>query len=116
MTVPLLLDEMYPPRLAEALGDKGHDVRAVADSIDLVGSADPVVLDAAREAGRCLVTENVRDFSTLARQTGHAGILLVNSRRWPRTPRGMHALTDALHTLLSEGRTPDTDEVHWLYR
>lgn len=114
MTGRLLLDEMYPPSLARTLSEKGHDVVAVADAADLVGCPDTTVLEAAREERRCLVTENVRDFAVLAQQSGHAGIIFVHARRWPRTPSGIPKITDALHTLLVEGRTPANGEVTWL--
>lgn len=35
MTVRLLLDEMYPPKLDDSLRDRGHDVIAVAASVEL---------------------------------------------------------------------------------
>jgi Domain of unknown function (DUF5615) len=114
VTVALLLDEMYPHTLAKSLRDKGHDVTAVSTLVDLVGRADTVVLDAARAAGRCVVTENVRDFTILARYTRHAGILFVAARRWPRTRSGIPRLTGALHEALNEGRLPGPNELHWL--
>ncbi|MGH3913828.1 MAG: DUF5615 family PIN-like protein, partial [Pseudonocardiaceae bacterium] len=80
----LLLDEMYPPALAEKLRAQGHDVLAVAEDFDLVGSDDEAVLAYAIAAQRCLVTENVRDFAALAKHTTHYGLLLTHPRRWPR--------------------------------
>ena len=106
VTVRLLLDEMYPPTLADALHDKGHDVLAVAASAELVGSDDATVLDVATADGRCLVTENVRDVAMLVRHTSHAGVLFVYARRWPRTRAGLHTLADALHDAVSAGRLP----------
>ncbi|MGH4015115.1 MAG: DUF5615 family PIN-like protein [Pseudonocardiaceae bacterium] len=114
MTVRLLLDEMYPPTLADALRDKGHDVIAVAASVELAGSDDVAVVDAVTADGRCLVTENVRDFAVLVRYTRHAGVLLVHARRWPRTRAGLHTLADALHDALSGDRLPGPDDIRWL--
>ncbi|MGH3898352.1 MAG: DUF5615 family PIN-like protein [Pseudonocardiaceae bacterium] len=114
MTVRLLLDEMYPPALADALHDKGHDVIAVAASAELAGSDDATVLDVATGDGRCLVTENVRDFAMLVRHTSHAGVLFVHSRRWPRTKAGVPTLADALHNAISEGRVPGPGDIRWL--
>lgn len=54
MTARLLLDEMYPPLLADTLRDKGHDVLAVAASTELTGADDATVLDAAAADTRCL--------------------------------------------------------------
>ncbi|MGH3905832.1 MAG: DUF5615 family PIN-like protein [Pseudonocardiaceae bacterium] len=75
----------------------GHDVIAVAASVELAGSADVTILDVATADGRCLVTENVRDFTVLVRHTSHGGVLFVHARRWPRTRAGLHALAAALH-------------------
>ncbi len=47
MSARLLLDEMYPPTLAALLREQGHDVLAVAGLLELAGTADDVVLDAA---------------------------------------------------------------------
>lgn len=114
MTARLLLDEMYPPALAESLRDKGHDVVAVAASAELVGRADAVVLEAATAAGRCLVTENVRDFAILVRYTKHAGVLFVTAARRPRTRSGLPRLATALHQAVSDGSTPGPNDVRWL--
>lgn len=114
MIVRLLLDEMYPPTLADALRDKGHDVIAVAASAELAGSADVTVLDAATADGRCLVTENVRDFAVLVRHTSHAGVLFVHARRWPRTRAGLPVLATALHEAIAGGRVPGLDDIRWL--
>jgi hypothetical protein len=83
--LPLPTTPVHPPALAEALYGKGHDVMAVAALPELVGADDPIVLDAATAAQRCLVTENIRDFAVLVRQTRHAGMLFVHPKRWPRT-------------------------------
>ncbi len=79
----LLLDEMYPPMLADVLCDKGHDVIAVAALAEFVGSDDATILEVASVQGRCLVTENVRDFTALVRDTSHAG----GPRHPPRVAR-----------------------------
>lgn len=116
MTVRLLLDEMYPPKLADTLRDKGHDVIAVAASVDFVGSDDATGLDIATGDGRCLVTEHVRDFAMLVRHTSHGGVLFVHAKRWRRTRVGLHRLVDALHDAISGNRIPDRDDVRWLDR
>lgn len=106
MSSALLLDEMYPPALAASLCDRGHDVLAVAALPELVGSPDDVLLDAATRDGRCLVTENVRDFAVLARQVSHGGLLFVNADRWPRSPAVLKRLADALSQAMAEVRVP----------
>ncbi|MGR6965292.1 DUF5615 family PIN-like protein [Geodermatophilus sp. URMC 61] len=91
----LLLDEVYPRRLAEQLRAEGHDVVAVVELPDLVGREDAEVARLAREHGRAVVTENVVDYAPLDVDE-HAGLLLVNARRWPRTPSGLPRLLTAL--------------------
>ena len=96
--VNLLLDEMYPRRLAELLRDGGHDVVAVVELAGLVGQPDSEVARWASEEGRVVVTENVVDYVSLD-PAGHAGLLLVNARRSaadpcrdPASARGDHRM------------------------
>jgi hypothetical protein len=114
VTVRLLLDEMYPPDLAETLRAKGHDVLAVAAISELVGTPDTAVLNWATSEGRCLVTGNVRDYVVLAGYTKHCGVLLVNAQRWPRTRSGLPRLFTALDAAIVDGRAPGPGEVGWL--
>lgn len=114
MTCRLLVDEMYPARLAEALRSRGHDAEAVVEQSELVGRRDPRVLTAALEDERCLVTENVRDFAVLAQEVPHAGILLVSAGRWPRSRSGIARMAVAIDRMIVDGRLPGKDEVSWL--
>ena len=91
MTGRLLLDEMYPPALAEVLGHYGRDALAVAGLEELAGSPDTVILETASGAEGCLVTENVRDFAVLIRHASHSGVLFVNAQRWPGLAKGTDA-------------------------
>ena len=95
----LLLDGMYLRRLAEQLRAEGHDVVGVVELPDLVGREDAEVARWAREHGRVVVTENVVDYAPLDVDE-HAGLLLVNARRWPRTPSGLPRLLTALRSWL----------------
>ncbi|MDP9460879.1 MAG: DUF5615 family PIN-like protein [Actinomycetota bacterium] len=96
----LLLDEMYPRRLAEQLRVEGHDVVVVVVELpDLVGREDAEVVRWALTSGRIVVTENVVDYAPLDAEE-HARLLLVNARRWPRTPSGLPRLLTALHVWL----------------
>ena len=110
----LLLDEMYPMALALSLHDLGHDVTAGVSTMP--GAEDERVLISAAEEGRRLLTENIRDFSVLARHIAHAGILLAHGGAWPRTPSGIARLTKALDHLLTTQRLPAPGEVDWLRR
>ncbi len=114
MTVRVLLDEMYPPALADILCQCGHDVVAVAARGDLVGLDDAAVLAAATGEERCLVTENVRDFAVLVRQVSHGGVLFVYGCRWPRTPNSIYRIATALDHVLAEKQMPGPDGIAWL--
>ena len=115
----LLLDEMYPRRLADPLRAQGHDVVAVVELPDLVGREDIEVARWAREHGRVVVTENVVDYAPMDVDE-HAGLLLVYACRWPRTPTGLPRLLTALRSWL-DARTGGDDSsergtglVQWL--
>ena len=62
MPRPLLLDEMFPEAMADQLSAKGHDVRAVVATPVFAGLPDEEILIGAAEAGRALVTANIKDF------------------------------------------------------
>jgi Domain of unknown function (DUF5615) len=107
---------MYPPRLAERLRPKGHDVVAVLEvEVGLASSSDTDVLAWAALNNRCVVTENVSDFARLAHQGfAHSGLIFVSSARFPRTANGLHRLGDALEAMLSSGQVPARDAISWL--
>lgn len=71
--MPLVLDEMHAPAVAQALRKLGHDVVAVAEEPDLRAMTDPELFRWATERGRRVVTENVKDFRPLLRQAVEAG-------------------------------------------
>lgn len=103
----LLLDEMYSAADAAALRDHGHDAIAINEYDELRGVDDATVLMVATLDGRAVVTENVSDFARLhaagsVTAKGHAGIVFVHHRRFPRTRSGRSRLTEALCRLLEE--------------
>ncbi len=117
----LLLDEMYPPRLALELVRRGHDVAAVADRAELRSREDEALLLAATAEERVLVTENVIDFPGIAAafavdERSHCGVILVSSRSFPRTDRGFGLLLRALDSYLAEHSAARTVSggIHWL--
>lgn len=117
----LLLDEHYRPLIAERLRARGHDATAVAGQLALAGLADWRLIAAAREEGRALLTENVGDFLSITAElartgTPHAGIILANGRRFPRSRDGTGRLVEALHDLLVTHPQDDAlaDRVVWL--
>ena len=101
-----LLDEQLSPQIAARLRDKGHDVQAVAERADLVGSTDRELLEVAAQEGRALVTNNVKDFRPLAAQwlaqgRIHAGLILVPPTR-TRTRAAVPALARAIDQVLRD--------------
>jgi hypothetical protein len=121
VTLRLALDEMFSPQIAAELVKRGHDVVAVAADPGLVGLPDAQVLEWATDQGRCLVTENVKDYEVLRRLSAaqgrtHAGLLYCGPRRFPRDRRFVGALVGALDQLITGGHLPGPDEVGWLAR
>lgn len=102
----LLLDEMYPPALAEALRAAGIDTTTLAD-LQLRGSTDPEVFAAAITGGYALLTENVGDFTRIAAEHStsgahHHGLLIALSSRFSRRPAGAQPLTRAITAIKDE--------------
>jgi predicted nuclease of predicted toxin-antitoxin system len=112
----VLLDEMYPPALANRVRDNGHDVLAVLDvEVGLTSRSDEDVLAWAVRTNRCAVTENVADFARLAAQGAtHRSLIFVSAQRFPRTSAGLAKLGDALNALLDAKQLPGPDGVIWL--
>jgi hypothetical protein len=97
---------MFPGTIAEQLCAKGYDVRAVVASPDFIGLPDEEILIGATEAGRSLVTANIKDFMPLDaryRATGrsHAGLILVSTKTFPQNRTFVPAVTSALSALLA---------------
>ena len=102
----LLLDEMFPQAMADQLNAKGHDVRAVVANPEFVGLPDEDILIGATEAGRALVTANIKDFMPIdaryrAASRVHAGLIMVSSKTFPQNRAYVTATTTALDTLLA---------------
>ena len=116
----LLLDEMLSGAIAEQLRARHHDVAAVVEDNALISLPDEDLLVAATEAGRAIVTANIKDFVPLdqrwkAAGQSHAGIVLVPTKTCPQDRAFIGALVDALDRLL---RTPGVlgDDVVFLQR
>ncbi len=111
----LLLDEMYPARLARALRERGVDATGVDERDALRGLSDEELLVIAAREERAVVSENVSDFMRLygewadARRD-HSGIVIALSSRFSRTPGGHEALVTALADLCAN--RPDHDALH----
>ena len=92
--------------MAEQLCAKGHDVRAVVTSPEFTGLPDEEILIGATEAGRSLVTANIRDFMSLharyrAANRPHGGLILVSTKTFPHNRAFVAAFTSALNSLLA---------------
>lgn len=99
----LLIDEMYPPALADGLRAVGIDARTVSE-LGLAGSSDRDVLAAAISTGRIVLTENVADFTRIAADHVSAGdqqpgLIIALSSRFSRRPKGRKPLIDAIQAL-----------------
>jgi hypothetical protein len=106
--VKLLLDEMFPPDVARALRERGHDAIAVAERPELVALGDRELFEVAQHDGRVIVTENVADFAGIDaryREDGkdHCGLMFVLKDGLPRKrAQFVGAMTRKLDTWLTE--------------
>ena len=109
----LLLDEMWPPSVAQQLRARDHDVTGVVELDELRGSPDEVIFAFAQEEDRTVVTEDASGFVPLAanvlRSGGtHCGLILTTAWSFPRhNPRTYGRLVFTLHVLLSENDNLD---------
>lgn len=101
----LLLDEMWPP--------------AVAERAEWRGQPDDVIFAIAQAKGRAIVTENVSDYRPLAAHAlrsgrSHWGVVFSNNRALPRgDARAIGRAVAALDALLAPG-LDQRDLEHWL--
>lgn len=117
----LLLDEMYPPVIAEQLRTRGHDVQAVAARAELRSLPDAEIFSAAQSEQRALATENISDFSYIAddfdaRDRTHHGVIFVSPMSYPRgDPRTIGRMVTALNGLLSSNPSDEPTSLRqWL--
>ena len=92
--------------MADQLNAKGHDVRAVVADPEFAGLPDEDVLIGATEAGRALVTANIKDFMPIdaryrASSRSHAGLVTVSSKSFPQSRAYVIAVATALDALLA---------------
>ena len=102
----LLLDEMYPGALADALRAAGVEAATVSE-LGFAGRSDPDVFAGATAAGHAVLTENVADFARISAEhlsagRHHAGVLIALSSRFSRRPAGRSALVAAIRALAKE--------------
>lgn len=102
----LLLDEMYPPSLAERLRGEGLEAATVSE-LGLAGRSDAELFAEAVEQGYTLLTENVADFTSIAAEQlsagqHHPGVLIALSSRFSRRPAGIAPLAAAVRAVATE--------------
>lgn len=116
----LLVDEMWPARLAEQLRTRGHDVVAVAERPELVRQPDAVIFEAAQSERRAVLTENIADFRPLAdtalRQgRDFGGLVLTTDSKFPRGhPRTLGRAVRALDAFLTARPDGPSNRIAWL--
>jgi len=117
----LLLDEMYPPAIAEQLRGRGHDVDAVTARAELRALTDEELFTVAQVQRRAIVTENIADFCQIAdrrdeRGTPHHGLVLVHPAKYPRgDPRTIGRMVTVLEELLAKHHSEEATSLrHWL--
>jgi hypothetical protein len=104
--VKVLVDEMYPAGVAEALRTAGIEATTVAD-LRLAGASDPELFGAAVAAGYSVLTENVGDFAPIAAEHStagghHHGVLIALSSRFSRRPSGRPSLIAAIKAVANQ--------------
>lgn len=110
----LLVDEdTQARRLLDALRHAAHDVGSVAE-LGCNGLPDAQVFAQAQSLGRALLTHNVADFLTLARQAEtHAGVLAIFRDGNPRHTMNNEQIVRAIAALQAAG-LPIEDQFHIL--
>jgi predicted nuclease of predicted toxin-antitoxin system len=119
----LLIDEHYPPSVAEQLRERGHDAVSAQEEADLRGMTDPDLFAEAQRRNRAVLTENVADYMALdaeyrGRNLVHWGLVLTSNRTFPRgKTTTVGALVNALDELLRKEDSDDrSSKVIWLQR
>ena len=119
----LLIDEHYPPSIAEQLRERGHDAVAVQEEADLRGMLDPDLFTEAQRRNCTLLTENAADFTVLdaeyrSRHWAHWGLVFTSNRIFPRGKAStVGALVRALDELLRKADSGGPSSmVIWLQR
>jgi len=100
----MLVDEMYPASVAEALNAVDMEATTVG-ALRLARASDPEVFGAALAGGYAILTENVADFARIAAEhttagAHHQGVLIALSSRFTRRPAGLKPLVAAIQPVL----------------
>ncbi len=117
----LILDEMFPAVIAEALRVDGYDVIAVQENNELRELTDADLFATAQRLERAVVTKNVKDFIPIdatshTRGEPHWGLILTTNRSFPRhRNRFIGAATKTLIVLLDHhSESTAISAIYWL--
>jgi hypothetical protein len=118
--VKLALDHHYATAIAVQLRELGHDVVAAVEE-GWEAEGDEALLVICEEQGRALVTNNVGDFTVIARRWAvqsrrHAGLVFTSDASMPRGRGTIGRYVDALDVLvrLHPKDGSFVDRSHWL--
>jgi predicted nuclease of predicted toxin-antitoxin system len=119
----LLIDEHYPPGIAEQLRERGHHAVSVQEEAELRGMTDPDLFAEAQRRNSAVLTENVADYIKLDAEyrsphLAHWGLVLTSNRTFPRgKTTTVGALVNALDELMRQADSEDrSSKVIWLQR
>jgi hypothetical protein len=116
--VKALLDEHFSFQIAELLRERGLEVEAIGERKDLPEAPDDEVMEVAAGEQRAVVTNNVKDFRSIAGERltdgrGHAGLILVPSSRGRRRDH-IGALANAIEALMRAHPDGMANAEHWV--
>ena len=114
---------MYSQILAQRLRDRDHDALSVHERLDLGGTEDREIFDAAQRDRRAILTNNAPHFIPMALRAMESGaeqygLLLTDDRAMPRGRNALGPYIELLDVLM--GRNPADDafvnQIRWLTR
>jgi predicted nuclease of predicted toxin-antitoxin system len=114
----VLLDEQLSGLIARLLRERGLDVEAVVERVDLLQASDREVIETARREQRAVVTNNIKDFRPLAAEwmadgRGHAGVIFLPAGR-SRSREATGAIADAIEALMRTYPEGISSAEHWI--
>jgi Domain of unknown function (DUF5615) len=118
--VKLALDHHYSPQIAIQLRKRRCDVIAAIERGWEQEDDEPLLALCAADS-RVLLTNNVADFTVIARRSAlegrhHAGLIFTSDASLPRGRHTIGRYVGALQTLIRANRADDAfiDRTHWL--
>lgn len=116
----LTLDHHYSKALAEELRQRGHDVVSALERGWETEEDEPLLM-ACQGEQRALLTNNVADFTVMARRWAtegrrHSGLIFTSDSALPRGRSMIGKYIELLGELLTSNRKGEAfaDRVHWL--